>query len=248
MSTLFISDLHLDSERPAGIQKFLHFIDQDASKADALYILGDLFEVWIGDDNTDLGNALIIQALTKLNLQGVPCFFMHGNRDFLIGKRFANATGCKLLKEYEVLEIEGTRVLLTHGDLLCTDDKPYMALRSAVRNPTWQQDFLSKTLQERKTIADDIRKHSKQAIAQKPPEIMDVNQKTVADTMLEYDVRVLLHGHTHRPNIHHFHLDGTDATRIVLGDWYEEGSVVRWSTAGYQLETLPGITGQPFLS
>jgi UDP-2,3-diacylglucosamine hydrolase len=243
MSTLFISDLHLDSERPAGIQKFLHFIDQDASKADALYILGDLFEVWIGDDNTDLGNALIIQALTKLNLQGVPCFFMHGNRDFLIGKRFANATGCKLLKEYEVLEIEGTRVLLTHGDLLCTDDKPYMALRSAVRNPTWQQDFLSKTLQERKTIADNIRKHSKQAIAQKPPEIMDVNQKTVADTMLEYDVRVLLHGHTHRPNIHHFHLDGTDATRIVLGDWYEEGSVVRWSTAGYQLETLPGITG-----
>ncbi len=248
MSTLFISDLHLDSERPAGIQKFLHFIDQDASKADALYILGDLFEVWIGDDNTDLGNALIIQALTKLNLQGVPCFFMHGNRDFLIGKRFANATGCKLLKEYEVLEIEGTRVLLTHGDLLCTDDKPYMALRSAVRNPTWQQDFLSKTLQERKMIADNIRKHSKQAIAQKPPEIMDVNQKTVADTMLEYDVRVLLHGHTHRPNIHHFHLDGTDATRIVLGDWYEEGSVVRWSTAGYQLETLPGITGQPFLS
>jgi UDP-2,3-diacylglucosamine hydrolase len=248
MSTLFISDLHLDSEQPAGIQQFLRFIDQDALKADALYILGDLFEVWIGDDNTDLGNALIIKALTKLKLQGVPCFFMHGNRDFLIGNRFATATGCKLLKEYEVLEIEGTRVLLTHGDLLCTDDEPYMALRSTVRNPTWQQDFLSKTLQERKTIADNIRKHSQQAVSQKSPEIMDVNQKTVEDTMLEYDVRVLLHGHTHRPNVHHFDLGGTDATRIVLGDWYEEGSVVRWSTTGYQLETLTGITGQPFSS
>ena len=177
MSTLFISDLHLDSEQPAGIQQFLRFIDQDALKADALYILGDLFEVWIGDDNTDLGNALIIKALTKLKLQGVPCFFMHGNRDFLIGNRFATATGCKLLKEYEVLEIEGTRVLLTHGDLLCTDDEPYMALRSTVRNPTWQQDFLSKTLQERKTIADNIRKHSQQAVSQKSPEIMDVNQR-----------------------------------------------------------------------
>ncbi len=242
MSTLFISDLHLDSERPAGIQQFLQFIDQDASKADALYILGDLFEVWIGDDNTELGNATVIDALTKLKLQGVPCFFMHGNRDFLIGKQFSGVTGCKLLKEYEVLEIEGTRVLLTHGDLLCTDDEPYMALRAMVRNLDWQQDFLSKTLQERKSIANNIREHSKEAIAQKKPEIMDVNQKTVADTMLKYDVKVLLHGHTHRPNIHHFKLNGTDATRIVLGDWYEEGSVVRWSKTGYKLETLSGPT------
>ena len=242
MSILFISDLHLDSERPAAIQQFLRFIEQDASKADALYILGDLFEVWIGDYNKELGNTPVIEALTKLKLRGVPCFFMHGNRDFLIGKRFADLTGCKLLKEYEVLEIEGTRVLLTHGDLLCTDDEPYMALRSMVRDPDWQQDFLSKTLQERKAIANNIREHSKEAIAQKKPEIMDVNQKAVVDIMLKYDVRVLLHGHTHRPNIHHFELSGTDATRIVLGDWYEEGSVVRWGKTGYELETLSAPT------
>ena len=117
-----------------------------------------------------------------------------------------------------------------------------MALRAMVRNLDWQQDFLSKTLQERKSIANNIREHSKEAIAQKKPEIMDVNQKTVADTMLKYDVKVLLHGHTHRPNIHHFKLNGTDATRIVLGDWYEEGSVVRWSKTGYKLETLSGPT------
>tara|TARA_B100000029_G_scaffold474939_1_gene517807 strand:- start:182 stop:901 length:720 start_codon:yes stop_codon:yes gene_type:complete len=238
MTILFISDLHLDSERPAGIEQFLSFIAQEASQADALYILGDLFEVWIGDDSTELSNAPIIEALANLKLKGVPCYFMHGNRDFLIGKRFAAATGCKLLEEYEVVEIGGTRVLLTHGDLLCTDDKPYMELRKKLRNPSWQKDFLSKTLDERKTIAANIREYSQQAIAEKPQEIMDVNQDSVAKTMAQYGVNLLLHGHTHRPGIHHFDLDGTNATRIVLGDWYEQGSVVRWNTEGYQLENI----------
>ena len=239
MTTLFISDLHLDSERPAGVRQFLEFVERDAMQAEALYILGDLFEVWIGDDDTHPGHSPIIEALATLKRRGVTCFFMQGNRDFLVGKRFAAATGCRLLDEYEVVELEGTRVLLTHGDLLCTDDTPYLALRATVRDPQWQRSFLAKPLTQRRTIANELRDRSQQAIAGKPPEIMDVNQQTVEATMREHNVRVLLHGHTHRPGIHHFDLDGAQATRIVLGAWYEEGSVLRWGTDGYRLETLP---------
>lgn len=239
MTTLFISDLHLDSERPAGVRQFLEFVERDAMQAEALYILGDLFEVWIGDDDTHPGHGPIIEALATLKRRGVACFFMQGNRDFLVGKRFAAATGCRLLDEYEVVELEGTRVLLTHGDLLCTDDTPYLALRATVRDPQWQRSFLAKPLTQRRTIANELRDRSQQAIAGKPPEIMDVNQQTVEATMREHNVRVLLHGHTHRPGIHHFDLDGARATRIVLGAWYEEGSVLRWGTDGYRLETLP---------
>lgn len=239
MTTLFISDLHLDSERPAGVRQFLRFLEQDAANAGALYILGDLFEAWIGDDDTHPGNGPVVEALANLKLRGVPCFFMHGNRDFLVGKRFAAATGCQLLEEHEVVELEGARVLLTHGDLLCTDDEPYMALRATVRDPDWQRDFLAKPVEERRMIADDLRDRSQQAIAEKPPEIMDVNQKTVELTMRAHGVRILLHGHTHRPGVHHFELDGTEATRIVLGAWYEQGSVVRWGADGFRLETLP---------
>lgn len=239
MTALFISDLHLDSERPAGIRQFLHFVERDAAAATALYILGDLFEAWIGDDDTDPGHGPVIEALADLKLRGVPCFFMHGNRDFLVGRRFAAATGCQLMQENEIVELEGTRVLLTHGDLLCTDDTPYMALRATVRDPAWQRDFLAKPIEERRRIADELRDKSQAAIAAKPPEIMDVNQGTVEATMREHGVRVLLHGHTHRPGVHHFDLDGTEASRIVLGAWYEHGSVVRWDADGYRLETLP---------
>ena len=239
MTTLFISDLHLDSERPAGVQQFLRFLEQDAANAGALYILGDLFEAWIGDDDTHPGNGPVIEALANLKLRGVPCFFMHGNRDFLVGKRFAAATGCQLLEEHEVVELEGARVLLTHGDLLCTDDEPYMALRATVRDLDWQRDFLAKPVEERRMIADDLRDRSQQAIAEKPPEIMDVNQETVERTLRAHGARILLHGHTHRPGVHHFELDGAEATRIVLGAWYEQGSVVRWGADGFRLETLP---------
>jgi UDP-2,3-diacylglucosamine hydrolase len=163
---------------------------------------------------------------------------MHGNRDFLVGRRFATATGCELLAEYEVLELEGQRVLLTHGDLLCTDDKPYMALRAEVRDPRWQRDFLAKSMEERRTIAGDLRAKSQEATAAKAEEIMDVNQSAVEAAMRQHDVQLLLHGHTHRPGVHGFTLDGRDATRIVLGAWYEQGSVVRWDQNGFELETL----------
>jgi UDP-2,3-diacylglucosamine hydrolase len=238
MTTLFISDLHLDVDRPASIARFLEFMQREARHCSALYILGDLFEAWIGDDDTNPGYAPIIAVLADLKLSGVPCFFMHGNRDFLIGKRFATATGCTLLAENEVVEIEGDRVLLTHGDLLCTDDKPYMALRAVVRDPAWQREFLAKPPAERRRIADDLRSKSQTAIAAKSEEIMDVNQSAVEAAMRRHDVSILLHGHTHRPAVHTFSIDGRDATRIVLGAWYDQGSVVRWDENGFDLATL----------
>jgi len=238
MMTLFISDLHLDADRPASIARFLDFMEREASQANALYILGDLFEAWIGDDDTNPSYAPIISALADLKLRGVPCFFMHGNRDFLIGQRFAAATGCRLLAENEVVEIEGDRVLLTHGDLLCTDDKPYMALRAVVRDPAWQREFLAKPPTERRRIADDLRAKSQTAIAAKSEEIMDANQSAVETAMRRHNVSILLHGHTHRPAVHTFSIDGQDATRIVLGAWYDQGSVVRWDENGFDLATL----------
>jgi len=239
MTTLFISDLHLDAGRPAGIGQFLEFMAQDAARAAAVYILGDLFEAWVGDDDTHPGHAPIIGALAALKRQGIPCYFMHGNRDFLIGRRFAAATGCELLGDTEVIEVHGQRVLLTHGDLLCTDDRPYLALRAQVRDREWQRDFLSKPLAERRSVAGTLREKSQAAIAAKPDEIMDVNQATVEGFMREHGTSILLHGHTHRPGVHRFSLDGQDAVRIVLGAWYEQGSVVRWDADGYRLEALP---------
>ena len=245
MAALFISDLHLHADRPAGIEQFLKFMDSEAATASALYILGDLFEAWIGDDDTDPGNAPVIAALASLKRSGVPCFFMHGNRDFLIGKRFAAATGCELLNEWQVVEIEGQRVLLTHGDLLCTDDTPYQQLRAMVREPAWQREFLAKPLEERRAIVTDLRERSKTETAAKAAEIMDVNQAAVEAALREHGVRILLHGHTHRPAIHEFVIAGEPAVRIVLGDWYDEGSVLRWDAAGFDLATLPRLENTP---
>lgn len=238
MAALFISDLHLHAERPDGIEQFLNFVRTDARAASALYILGDLFEAWIGDDDTDPGHAPIIAALAELKRANVPCYFMHGNRDFLIGKRFAAATGCELLGDWHIVEIQGQHVLLTHGDLLCTDDRSYQELRTMVRDPAWQRDFLAKPVQERRAIATDLRERSKTETAAKPAEIMDVNQAAVEAALHRHGVSVLLHGHTHRPAVHEFVVDGAPATRIVLGDWYDSGSVLRWDQTGFALETL----------
>jgi UDP-2,3-diacylglucosamine hydrolase len=238
VTTLFISDLHLDADRPAALERFRRFVEERALTAQALYVLGDLFEAWIGDDEDAPGYATVLDAFEHLRAAQVACFFMHGNRDFLVGPRFAATTGCTLLDEYHVVEIAGERVLLTHGDLLCTDDKPYMALRATVRDSAWQQAFLAKSLGERREIARDLRERSKSETTSKTQDIMDVNEQTVAATMRRYGVTKLLHGHTHRPGIHRFELDGRNATRIVLGAWYEQGSVVSWDRDGFKLETL----------
>ncbi len=238
MPVLFISDLHLHAERPDGIEQFLQFMRTDAPAASALYILGDLFEAWIGDDDTDPGHAPVIAALAELRRDNVPCYFMHGNRDFLIGKRFAAATGCVLLDDWHVIEVAGQRAVLTHGDLLCTDDTSYQQLRSMVRDPSWQREFLAKSLDERRAIVTDLRERSKTETAEKPAEIMDVNQTAVEAALRQHGVSILVHGHTHRPAVHEFVADGSPATRIVLGDWYDRGSVLRWRESGFALEAL----------
>jgi UDP-2,3-diacylglucosamine hydrolase len=239
VALLFISDLHLDGARPATIERFLDFVAQRARYVEALYILGDLFEAWIGDDDTDPFMQPAIAALASLHKAGVPCAVMHGNRDFLLGRRFQCATGCGLLSDYESIDLgNGERVLVTHGDLLCTDDAEYMALRRTVRDPAWQRNFLAKPLAERRELADRLRKMSRAETAAKPEDIMDVSQSTVEETMRRFGVHRLLHGHTHRPAVHEFRLDGAAATRIVLGAWHERGHAVLWDGREFRLESF----------
>ena len=228
MSTLFISDLHLDDARPQITDLFIQFLANEARGADVLYILGDLFESWIGDDdNAPLGTR-VAQELHALRDSGVPIWFMHGNRDFLLGADYAERAGMQLLTDPTVIELDGERALLMHGDMLCTDDVEYQKFRSLVRNPAWQQPFLAKPLNERRAFAAQARGESRKQTAMKAAEIMDVNQAAVESAMRQHGVRRLIHGHTHRPATHRFDLDGTSAERIVLGDWYEQSSVLTW--------------------
>jgi UDP-2,3-diacylglucosamine hydrolase len=238
VTVLFISDLHLTAGDAETTRRFVEFMDGPARAASELYILGDLFEAWIGDDDDDPRLAPIVAAVARLTSAGVACALMHGNRDFLLGQRFCATTGCRLLGDYERVTLFGQPVLLTHGDLLCTDDTRYLTLRSELRSPLWQREFLAKSLAERRQIASDLRQLSATEIAAKSAYIMDVNQGAVERTMREFDVQCLLHGHTHRPGVHRFSLDGKPAARIVLGAWYEQASVVGWNAAGFALETI----------
>ncbi len=227
MATLFISDLHLCAQRPAVIRLFLDFLRERAARAEALYILGDLFEYWIGDDAMhDAEFASIVEALHALTQGGTPAYIMHGNRDFLIGQDFEKASGCRLLPDPTLIDLYGERVLLMHGDTLCTDDVAYLNFRHMVRDPRWIAGFLGKTVDERNAIVRNLRETSKAAMAEKKPEIMDVNANTVVTVMREQGVRHLIHGHTHRPAQHAVQIDGQAARRSVLGDWYEQGSVL----------------------
>lgn len=239
MTTLFISDLHLEGDRPDIAGQFFDFLRSEAARADALYILGDLFESWVGDDDPDPHYAEVKAALRKLATGGTPLYFMHGNRDFMIGQRFAEETAATLLADPVLLRIEGTEVLLSHGDAMCTDDIEYQAFRQMTRNPAWQAMMLQKPLAERLAFARQARAASMQRGATLNPVISDVNQAAVEALMRQHGATLLLHGHTHRPAVHEFTLDGQPATRIVLGDWYEQGSVVRWDSRGPQLEFLP---------
>ena len=238
MTTLFISDLHLESARPDIATQFLEFLRTEAVTADSLYILGDLFESWVGDDDPDEHYATIKQALRELADGGTPVFFMHGNRDFMIGRRFADVTLVTLLPDPYLLKIEGQEVLLSHGDAMCTDDVEYQKFRQVTRNPPWQTMMLQKPLVERLAYARQARAVSLQRGATMSQEISDVNQAAVEALMKQHGVSLLLHGHTHRPAVHKFSIDGQAATRIVLGDWYEQGSVVRWDRHGPRLEVL----------
>jgi len=239
MATLFISDLHLESDRPDITAQFLKFLKEEAAGAEALYILGDLFESWIGDDDPDPEKRRVVLALRQLTKSGVPCYFMHGNRDFLLGARFARDTGCTPLADGTVVTIEGQKVLLLHGDLLCIDDHSYQRLRRIVRNPLVQLLFRQLPLQPRLAITDKVRAGSRRHTGRTAGEIMDVNDGAVAAMMKARSVDLLLHGHTHRPAIHSIVVEGRPAKRIVLGDWDKQGSVLRWDRNGYELKSLP---------
>ena len=239
MTTLFISDLHLEASQPEIGTQFLSFLAGEALGAEALYVLGDLFEVWLGDDDPNPYYGEMKSALRKLSDTGVPVYFMHGNRDFTIGADFAAETGITLLDDPTVVDLYGDQVLLCHGDALCTDDVQYQQIRAMTRKPEWQAMMLAKSIEERIAFAVEARKESMERGESLSDEIMDVNQEAVAAALHEYGVAVMLHGHTHRPAVHSVDLGDRKATRIVLGDWYEQGSVVRWDEDGPKLEVMP---------
>ena len=242
-ATLFISDLHLDGERPDITAQFLEFIEREARHAQALYILGDLFEAWIGDDDPDPDKRRVVGALRLLTQAGVPVYFIHGNRDFLIGRRFAAESGVQLLPDGTLIELYGKRVLLMHGDTLCIDDPSYQRLRRIVRNPLVQFVLRRMTLRQRQKLAARMRAGSKahiESMDKAAPQIMDVNQDEVRRTFEREHVDFIVHGHTHRPAVHEVQAGNRIGTRIVLGDWYEQGSVLRWDERGFKLEAVSG--------
>jgi UDP-2,3-diacylglucosamine hydrolase len=239
VTTLFVSDLHLDAPEPAASEQFIDFLRTRAVHADALYILGDLFESWIGDDDSDAHSARICQALQALSMQGVPCYVMHGNRDFLLQQGFEQRSGTRLLPDPVLIDLYGERALLTHGDALCTADRSYQRLRGVVRNARWQRRFLRLPLHMRQTLAQQARAGSRRHTESTSYQIMDVSERAVTAAMRACDVRLLIHGHTHRPGVHEFELDGASARRIVLGSWHEQGSCLSWQREAFRLEELP---------
>ena len=240
MATLFVSDLHLDPERPAATELFGRFLDGEARGADALYVLGDLFEAWVGDDDPSTAGAFVADRLRALADSGVPTYFIRGNRDFLLGEDYARRAGMTILPDPAVVMLRGEPTLVLHGDLLCTDDTAYQQFRAQTRDPRWQEQFLSQPLEARLAFATQARAASKarygelQASGQSET-ITDVAPATVREWFKRYGVRRMIHGHTHRPAIHD---EGDGNTRIVLGDWYEQGSVLRVGQDRVELASL----------
>ncbi|MCK2183086.1 UDP-2,3-diacylglucosamine diphosphatase [Halomonas getboli] len=242
MSTLLISDLHLHPGAPAITEGFLNWLETRAIGAEALYILGDFFEAWIGDDLLDLGAAdpsgtatlaaRIAEALKRLSDAGTAVYLMHGNRDFLLGERFAEAAGATLLPDPSVVTLGDERVLLMHGDSLCTLDEAYMAFRAKARDPQWQAQILAMPIPERIALARQLRDQSGEANSNKAEDIMDVTPEEVVAALREHGVTTMIHGHTHRPAVHEVDLDGTPARRYVLGDWQPD--------QGWEIEIAAG--------
>ncbi len=236
MSTLFISDLHLTEERPEANERFIAFLEDKAGSAEALYILGDFFEYWIGDD--DLGepfNAVVAGLLKAVSRKGVQVRLMHGNRDFLIGEGFCKATGATLLADPCLEDIQGVKTLLMHGDTLCTDDLEYQAWRRKARDPGFQAAFLAKPIPERRQAIHQMREKSKEVVQGKSADIMDVNEDAVRGALRRHGVRRLIHGHTHRPGRHALEVDGERCERWVLPDWYGPGGYLEVDRKGPRL-------------
>ena len=237
--TLFISDLHLSPAHPESVELFLRFLGQRAQRAEALYILGDLFDAWIGDDNKTAPIPTVLTAMQALQDKGCQLFIIPGNRDFLLGETFAEKSAATLLPDPAVIDLYGTPALLMHGDLLCTDDVTYLQFRQQIRDPALIADFLSRPIPERIAMAAEMRKQSGEFNAEKNEDIMDVNQQTVEEFMLDNEANLLIHGHTHRPDEHQFSLKNRDLLRIVLADWCgDKGEVLSVTREGLSRERL----------
>ncbi|NKN33598.1 UDP-2,3-diacylglucosamine diphosphatase [Marichromatium bheemlicum] len=238
--TLFVSDIHLAPRRPALTRLFLDLLEGRARHAARLYVLGDLFDAWIGDDDDEPLHREIGAALAALTAAGTQCFIQHGNRDFLIGRRFLRTSGCRPIPDPHPLTLDGERVILMHGDLLCTDDLAYQRFRRRVRNPLVRRLFLWRSLAWRKALAADYRRRSTAANADKSAAIMDVTEATVRRYLQRHRATRLIHGHTHRPADHPLLIDGRSATRMVLADWSERGGelLVHRPGAGFRREPL----------
>lgn len=238
---VFISDLHLMPERPQVMKLFIRFIDEVAANADTLYILGDFLEVWWGDDDPATGYQDVFNSLINLaTRQNTKIYLMHGNRDFMIGEDLAKRCHFEIIQDPHKIEINGENVLLMHGDTLCIDDVEYQKFRQMVRNPLWQQQVLTKSLEERFALAKSIREQSQQSTTGKEEFIMDVNQDETEKVFTENDVKLIIHGHTHRPAIHHKKVNDCDTTRIVLGDWHDSATYLRINdTTELALQTFP---------
>ena len=244
MTTLLVSDLHLDPARPQITRLFTDFLAGEARDAGALYILGDLFEAWVGDDDPSEAGASVAEGLRALVDAGVTVHFQHGNRDFLLGDAYAARAGFTILPDPAVIVLDGAPVLLGHGDLLCTDDEAYQAFRAQTRDPAWRARFLSQPLQARLAFAAQARAASqaRQGELQEAgtmEAITDVAAATVEEMFARYGVDTMIHGHTHRPAIHRLTVGGRERRRIVLGDWYTQGSVLHVADGHFDLRTLP---------
>ncbi len=239
MATIFIADLHLSEQEPAITAGFLRFLEEDAPHAEALYILGDLFETWIGDDDPEPLHDIVANALFNLHQKGVPCYFIHGNRDFLVGKAFAKRSGMHLLPHYFLLDLYGTKTLIAHGDTFCIDDIGYQRFRRIVHNPIIQWLFLAMPLKTRLKIAAKLRNRSRMTNEMKSISLMDVNQQAVIESMAYFHTTLLIHGHTHRPAIHELMVQNHPARRAVLGAWHETGSVLKVTADNLELIEFP---------
>jgi UDP-2,3-diacylglucosamine hydrolase len=234
--TLFIADVHLDERHPALVEAFQNFLTRRVKYSAGLYILGDLFEFWHGDDDNNPAYLEILRSLKNLTSNGVPIYFMRGNRDFLVGKGFAQQTGCQLLEDEEIIKLNKINVLLMHGDTLCTNDIAYQKWRTKFQNIYLRRFYLALPLFVRRYISNQARQKSHQQTQNKPREIMDVSQQTVEEIMQKYQVTHLIHGHTHRPNHHKFQLNQEVAHRFVVDAWYERGNALVFDGQNFNLE------------
>lgn len=239
MTSWFASDLHLDPSTPQIADRFKRFLAGPAREARSLFLLGDLFEAWIGDDDPEPAHREVVAAIAALAAAGTLVYVMRGNRDFMMGERFCADAGAILLDDPAILAVGGERVMLSHGDGLCVDDRAYQKLRALVRDPSLREGFARLPIEARRRLASEAREGSREHLANASAYITDVNQPAVDAVMRDAEVPLMIHGHTHRPGVHRFESDGVERTRVVLGAWHDEAHVVRWDDAGWQLLPCP---------